>query len=38
MKKIVTFFATVVLLVACFSTTCFAAGAVKDGTYDVQFQ
>lgn len=35
MKKIVTFFATVVLLVACFSTTCFAAGAVKDGTYDV---
>lgn len=35
MKKIAAFFATVLLLVACISTTCFAAGEVKDGTYDV---
>lgn len=35
MKKIAAFFATVLLLVACISTTCFAAGEVKNGTYDV---
>lgn len=35
MKKIAAFFATVLLLVACISTTCFAAGEVKNGAYDV---